>query len=174
MEKKEKDLNGCLISYEILLLIKWIQEHDPSLIDLMVARAARKGFIKFLKKHNKKQLSPEESHTLLLTMFMNYEEAILLNLEKDIEKEALGMINSFYKDNDAVVMSYDALHEKSNDAKQKGLLRESLDKNSFHLSLEEAFMSKKKSSVNDNTRNKNKILYEALKNWRPAKNSIIN
>lgn len=175
MEKKEKNLNGCLISYEILLLIKWIQENDPSLMDLVVARAARKGFINFLKKHNKKQLSPEESHSLLLTMFMNYEEAILLQLEKDITKETCNMINEFYKDNNAVIMPYDSLNENHNEDDQVNCCEgNAFDKNSFHLSLEGAFLKKKNSNELINKDNKNKILIEALKNWRPAKNSIVN
>lgn len=146
----------CLLSKDLLFLLKWICENNSDLLKKMVNSSWKKGFKKFYKENNIKNINEKEIEDLkdiVFDFFCIIEDNLLefIKKEKVIKKE-VSLLLDIHKE---VIINIEINDEEK--VKSLYILQEIL-KNKKELSKEEI----------------KKIFFKAfLEEWNP-KNNILN
>jgi len=150
----------CLISKELLLLLKWICENEPEMIDKIVSKSFKKGF-----KYNFNEFLNEDLNQVdLQEAVFDFFSIMELSMKKNNEDNVKKIIN-IISDNSDNKNSETITNLKFQEEDVKNLV--------FALNkIEEKNFNEK---INDKNINLNKDLFfqEFLNNWEP-KNKVLN
>ncbi len=146
-----KEESCCVISKEMLLLLRWLCEHDSTMLKKMIARACSRGFVNHLKSEQEEVLDSDVTNEIVFDFF-NVLEDHLAEAQVDHEDKLCKATKSGY-----------AKQLSKIDCKQydSDMLLKTLDITSSYL------------KNNPSESPKDVFLKEFLKAWR-SKDNIVN
>lgn len=152
-ENAHKDPNQFVLSYELLLLLRWLIDHDEEKIKKMVTKAYRTGFYRELDKVDfsmKDQQQTEEMHESVIEFFSMLESLLVSTIHEGVRAKA-------QQQNLMPAIDKIDLNECDNETVQD--------------CLEKATM---KIEHNPSANPKELLFEELLRRWKPHNRNIVN
>ncbi len=84
----DNDAQQCVVSYQLLQLLRWLFEHEQEALKRMVARAFKQGLNEVLHEHTHVHESDEELHQSIVE-FLSLMETLLYEVVKEGELKTI-------------------------------------------------------------------------------------
>lgn len=152
------------LSFELILLLGWLQKHEKPVLDAVVKQALKNGFLQYLEQTQNNDIQKQRSDSLyaaILEFLLHLETALAKNLNTIYLDEATtNALSPALKKIDFGNMNLKSVWLSMQQAKEK-----LANKNSQIAHEQDEFASEQASAV---------LFEKLLKNWKPTKKEPLN